>query len=166
MSNYYFTEEHESFRQSLRQFFQKEVAPHIDTWEKEGEIPKWIWKKMGEQGFIGLNYPEAYGGSDADFFYTVVFLEEIVRLNSGGFGAAAGVTPFMAGSHILSAGSEVLKQKYLPKCLSGEWLGALAITEPNAGSDVANIRTKAVREGDYYIINGSKTFITNGVLSD
>lgn len=166
MSNYYFTEEHESFRQSLRQFFQKEVAPHIDTWEKEGEIPKWIWKKMGEQGFIGLNYPEAYGGTEADFFYTVVFLEEIVRLNSGGFGAAAGVTPFMAGSHILSAGSEALKQKYLPKCLSGEWLGALAITEPNAGSDVANIRTKAVREGDHYVINGSKTFITNGVLSD
>ncbi len=166
MSEYYFTEEHEIFRQGLRQFYAKEVIPYIDEWEKAGEIPKSIWKKMGSMGYLGLDHPEKYGGSNADFFYTVVFQEETIRVNSGGFGAAVGVTPYMAGAHILAAGSDYLKDKYLPKSISGELLGALAISEPNAGSDVANIRTVAQREGDEYLINGSKTFITNGVLSD
>jgi alkylation response protein AidB-like acyl-CoA dehydrogenase/putative sterol carrier protein len=166
MNNYYFTEDHEVFRQSVRQFFQKEVIPFIPEWEKAGEIPKGFWKKMGAMGFLGLNYPEKYGGSNADFFYTVVLLEEIARVNSGGFGAAAGVTPYMAGAHILAEGSDYLKDKYLPGGISGDLVGALAITEPNAGSDVANIRTKAELIGNEYLINGSKTFITNGVLSD
>jgi len=166
MSDYYFSEEHELFRQGLRQFYAKEVIPYIDEWEKAGEIPKSIWKKMGAMGYLGLNHPEKYGGSDVDFFYTVVFQEETIRVNSGGFGAAVGVTPYMAGAHILASGSDYLKEKYLPGSISGDLLGALAISEPNAGSDVANIRTTAKREGDHYIINGSKTFITNGVLSD
>ncbi len=166
MSGYYFTEEHEIFRQGLRRFYAQEVIPYIDEWEKAGEIPKSIWKKMGSMGYLGLDHPEKYGGSNADFFYTVVFQEETIRVNSGGFGAAVGVTPYMAGAHILAAGSDYLKDKYLPKSISGELLGALAISEPNAGSDVANIRTVAKREGDEYCINGSKTFITNGVLSD
>ncbi|GAB4395269.1 MAG: acyl-CoA dehydrogenase family protein [Microscillaceae bacterium] len=166
MQSYYFTEAHEQFRQSLRAFYAKEVIPHIDDWEKAGEIPKSIWKKMGDLGFLGLNHPAQYGGQEADFFFTVVFQEETVRVNSGGFGAAVGVTPYMAGAHILAAGSDYLKDKYLPGSIAGELLGALAITEPNAGSDVANIRTTARREGDFYYVNGSKTFITNGVLSD
>ncbi len=166
MNEYYFSEEHELFRQGLRQFYAKEVIPNIDEWEKAGEIPKYIWKKMGEMGYLGLNHPEKYGGSNVDFFYTVVFQEETLRVNSGGFGAAVGITPYMAGAHILASGSNYLKDKYLPKSISGEWIGALAISEPNAGSDVANIRTVAKREGEHYVINGSKTFITNGVLSD
>ncbi|WP_051295906.1 acyl-CoA dehydrogenase family protein [Eisenibacter elegans] len=166
MQAYYFSEEHELFREGLRRFLAQEVHPHINAWEQAGEIPKDIWKKFGQMGYLGLNYPEAYGGSDADFFYTVAYIEELAWLNSGGFNAAAGVTPYMAGAHILAAASEALKQKYLPGSISGYLLGALAITEPVAGSDVSNIRTTAVREGDHYVVNGSKTFITNGYLCD
>ncbi|MCU0443539.1 MAG: acyl-CoA dehydrogenase family protein [Microscillaceae bacterium] len=164
--SYYFTEEHEAFRQSLRQFLAKEVSPFIDEWEKNEYIPKEIWRKMGAMGYWGLNYPEEYGGLNLDFFYTVVYLEELARVNSGGFGASNGVTLYMTGAHLLAEGSEYLKQKYLMPSIKGELLGALAITEPNAGSDVANIRTKAQRIDNEYVINGSKTFITNGVYSD
>jgi acyl-CoA dehydrogenase len=163
MKSPYFKEEHELFRQSVKQFVEKEVLPNMQQWEDAQEIPRDVFTKMGELGFMGINFPEAYGGSNNDFFYTVVLLEEIARSTSAGLSAAHSVHQYMSTAHLLKVGSEALKQKYLPKAISGEWIGSLAISEPGAGSDVANIRTTAKREGDYYIVNGSKTFITNGV---
>ncbi len=162
----YFTEEHELFRQSLRSFLEKEVKPNIVQWEEERRIPRWVWKKMGEMGFLGLAYPEEYGGANLDFFYDVVFNEEIGRMNSGGFTITQQVVQYMSGPYIMKYGSEQLKQKYLPGIISGNLISCIGITEPGAGSDVQNIQTKAIREGDYYIVNGSKTFITNGVYGD
>ncbi len=166
MTDYFFTEGHELFRKSLRDFLDKEVMPHIDAWEEAGEIPRWIWKKFGDMGYFGLDQKEEYGGSDLDFFYMVVFLEEISKCWSGGFGAALLTHPILTLSHLAKKGSDYLKECYLIPGIKGEKFGALAITEPDAGSDVANVKTKAVKEGDHYIVNGSKTFITNGVLSD
>lgn len=166
MNKYYFTEEHELFRQSLRTFLDKEVAPHIDQWEEDRKIPKHLWKKMGEMGFLGLSYPEEYGGANLDFFYDVVFNEELCRLNSGGFAITQQVVQYMSAPYILKYGSEQLKKKYLPGIISGDLICSIGITEPGAGSDAQNIQTKAIRDGDYYIVNGSKTFITNGVYGD
>lgn len=166
MHSLYFTEDHDIFRQSVRQFVESEIVPRANEFEENQEVPKDVWKRMGELGFLGINFPEKYGGSDVDFFFTVVLLEEMARCTMGGFAAAHSVHQYMATAHILKAGSEELKQKYLPKAISGEWWGSLAISEPNAGSDVSAIRTTAVREGDEYVINGSKTFITNGFYGD
>ncbi|EAY30688.1 acyl-CoA dehydrogenase family protein [Microscilla marina] len=166
MKSNHFTEEHEMFRESLRAFLDKEARPYIDQWEEERRTPRDIWKKMGEQGYLGLGYPEEYGGSGLDFFYDVVFNEEIGRLNSGGFAITQQVTQYMSSPYILKYGSEELKQKYLPGIISGDLVSCIAISEPGAGSDAANIQTRAVREGDHYIVNGSKTFITNGVYGD
>ena len=166
MKSYYFNEEHEIFRQGLRAFLNKEVNPYIDEWEEKRRIPKELWKKFGDMGYLGLNYPEAYGGSDADFFYSVVFIEEISRCNSGGFMITPTVQQYMSTPYIFKHGSDFLKDKYLTKAIAGEWLCAIAITEPGAGSDVANIKTKAIKDGDSYIVNGAKTFITNGVYGD
>ncbi len=162
----YFTEEHEMFRQSLRTFLKKEVAPNIDQWEEERRIPRSVWKKMGDMGFLGLAYPEAYGGSGLDFFYDVVFNEEIGRINSGGFVISQQVTQYMAGPYLLKYGSEELKQKYLPGIISGDLMCSIGITEPGAGSDAQNIQTRAEKKDDHYLVNGSKTFITNGVYGD
>ena len=164
--NYYFNEEHELFRESLQSFLEKEVRPHINTWEEERRVPKSIWKKMGDLGFLGLSYPEEYGGSNLDFFFDVVFNEEMGRMNSGGFAITQQVTQYMSSPYILKYGSEALKKKYLPGIISGDLLSSIGITEPGAGSDAANIQTKAIRDGDHYIVNGSKTFITNGVYGD
>ncbi len=166
MSSYYFNEEHQIFREGLRAFLDKEVKPNIDKWEEERRIPKELWKKFGDMGYLGLNYPEKYGGMDADFFFSVIFLEEVAQCFSGGFTITPTVQQFMASPYIFKAGSEFLKEKYLTKAISGEWLCSIAITEPGAGSDVANIQTKAIRQGDHYIVNGAKTFITNGVYGD
>ncbi len=166
MASIYFTEEHELFRQSLRQFIETEVVPRANEWEEKQQIDKAIWKRMGDLGFLGINFPEEYGGTNADFFNTVVLLEEAARCTMGGFAAAHGVHQYMATAHLLKAGSAELKKKYLPKAISGEAWGSLAISEPNAGSDVAAIKTTAIRVGDEYIINGSKTFITNGYYGD
>ncbi len=166
MKSPYFTEDHDLFRKTVREFMQNEVRPHLDAWEREQQIPRWIWEKMGEQGFLGINFPEKYGGSEADFFYSVAFLEELGRCGNGGFATAVSVQQYMATAHIFQAGSEALKQKYLTPSIAGQKIGALAITEPNAGSDVAAIQTRAERDGDFYIINGSKTFITNGFYGD
>lgn len=164
--NYYFTEEHEMFRESLRGFLNKEVMPNIDKWEADGRIPKDVWKKMGEMGFLGLGYPAEYGGMNLDFFYDVVFCEETSKMFSGGFTISQLVVQYMSGPYILKYGSETLKKKYLPGIISGDLVSCIGITEPGAGSDVANIQTTAVRNGDHYIVNGSKTFITNGVYGD
>lgn len=166
MASIYFTEEHQLFRQSVRQFIETEVVPKANEWEEKQQIDKAIWKRMGDLGFLGINFPEEYGGTNANFFYTVVLLEEAARSTMGGFAAAHGVHQYMATAHLLKAGSPQLKEKYLPKAITGESWGSLAISEPNAGSDVAAIKTTAVKQGDEYIINGSKTFITNGFYGD
>ncbi|MEO0473677.1 MAG: acyl-CoA dehydrogenase family protein [Bacteroidota bacterium] len=166
MSHQFFSEEHLLFREGFRAFLQKEVVPHIDKWEKEGTIERFIWEKFGEMGYFGLNYPEAYGGMDLDLFYTVIFLEEMQRVNSGGFAAAMWAHTYLAMTHLNAEGSAFIKEKYLAPSISGHKIGCLCITEPSAGSDVAGMRTTAVRDGDEYVINGSKTFITNGVYSD
>jgi len=166
MNNMYFTEEHNAFRKSFKNFLQKEVVPNINTWEKEGNVGKAIFKKFGDMGYLGLNYPEAYGGLNLDLFYTVILLEELQKVNSGGFAAAIWAHVYLAMTHLNAEGSEQIKQKYLTPSVLGEKVGCLCITEPFGGSDVAGMRTTAVKKGDTYILNGSKTFITNGVYSD
>ena len=162
----YFTEEHEAFRSSFKDFLQKEVVPFIDKWEKTGTIEKFIWKKFGEMGYFGLCTPEEYGGLDLDLFYTVIFLEELQKINSGGFAAAIWAHEFLAMTHLNKEGTEFIKQKYLIPSVEGEKVGCLCVTEPFGGSDVAGMRSTAIKKGDKYILNGSKTFITNGVYSD
>lgn len=158
--------EHQIFRETLRAFIQKEVLPHVDQWEKQQQIDRGIWKKMGDMGFLGLIYPEAYGGLDLDFYYSMIFCEEMSHCFSGGFTISALVIQYMSAPYLLKFASEDLKQRYLKPVIAGDMVSAIAITEPGAGSDVQNIRTTAIREGDHYIINGSKTFITNGVYGD
>ncbi len=164
--SYYFTEEHDLFRQTFRDFLDKEVKPNVDQWEKDGFLPREIYKKFGEMGFFGMTLPEEYGGLDGDVWYNVIFDEELARMNSGGFSASIGAHPLLALTHINGEGTSEQKEKYLVPGIKGEKVGCLAITEPGGGSDVQAIRTTAVRDGDHYIVNGSKTFITNGVLSD
>ena len=166
MNNMYFTEEHNLFRESLQDFLKKEVVPHIDKWEKTGTIDSFIWKKFGDMGFFGIHYPEAYGGLNLDLFYTVILQEELQKINSGGFAAAIWAHVYLAMTHLNAEGSDTIKEKYLAPSIAGDKIGCLCITEPSGGSDVAGMRTTAIREGDYYVVNGSKTFITNGVYSD
>lgn len=166
MQSYFFTEEHELFRQSLRDFLEKEVKPNIDQWEKNRETPRHIYKRFGEMGFLGIPYPEQYGGLDLDAMFSVVYTEEMTRMNSGGFFTSIGAHSGLALAHINGEGNDAQKEKYLTAGIKGELIGCLAITEPGGGSDVATLRTTAVRDGDHFIINGSKTFISNGVLSD
>jgi alkylation response protein AidB-like acyl-CoA dehydrogenase len=162
----YFTEEHEAFRQSFKDFLQKEVVPHIEKWEKTGTIERFFWKKFGEMGYFGLSTPEEYGGMDLDLFYTVIFLEELQKINSGGFAAAMWAHEYLAMTHLNKEGDDFIKNKYLVPSLEGDMIGCLCITEPFGGSDVAGMRSTAIKQGDKYILNGSKTFITNGVYSD
>ncbi len=166
MNSMYFTEEHQLFRQSLQDFLKKEVVPHIEKWEKSGTVERFIWEKFGEMGFFGLAYPEEYGGLNLDLFYTVILLEELQKINSGGFAANIWAHAYLAMTHVNAEGSHDIKEKYLAPSITGEKIGCLCITEPFGGSDVAGMRTTAVKKGDTYVINGSKTFITNGVYSD
>ena len=157
----YFTEEHQIFRTSVRKFVEREIKPHIDQWEDEELFPVELYKKAADAGFLGLEYPEAYGGSPCDKFMNIAYTEEMIR--AGSVGLVAGLGSYsIAMPPVLSMGTEKQKQKFLVPVLNGEKISALGITEPNAGSDVANIRTRAVRNGDHYIVNGSKTFITSG----
>ena len=166
MNSIYFTEEHQSFRESLKDFLHKEVVPHIEKWEKTGTIERFIWKKFGEMGYFGIAYPEVYGGLNLDLFYTVIFLEELQKIKSSGFAAAMWAHSYLAMTHLNAEGDERIKQDYLAPSIAGEKIGALCISEPFGGSDVAGMRTNAVLKGDKYVINGSKTFITNGVYAD
>ncbi|MEZ4779914.1 MAG: acyl-CoA dehydrogenase family protein [Flavobacteriaceae bacterium] len=166
MNDHFFTEEHQYFRKTFRDFLQKEVAPYIETWEKTGTIDRFIWEKMGEMGYFGISYPEMYGGLALDNFYMVIFLEEMQRINSGGFAAAMWAHAYLAMTHINKEGNDDQKRNYLTPSITGEKIGCLCITEPFGGSDVSGMRSTAVKEGNQYIINGSKTFITNGVYSD
>jgi len=159
-----YKEEHKIFRESLRKFIDREVIPYVEEWEETGIVPKSAWKKMGEQGFLGISVPEEYGGLGADFLYSVVLMEEMIRTNQSGLFAQLHndvVVPY-----IVSYGSEEQKKKYLPGCVSGDIITAVAMTEPNAGSDLAAMKTTAVQDGDHLIINGQKTFISNGINCD
>ena len=166
MNARYFTEEHNLFRDSLKEFLHREVVPHVNQWEESGKIDDTIWKKMGDMGFLGLPYPEEYGGLNLDLFYTVILLEEMQKVNSGGFAAAIWAHVYLAMTHLNKEGTPEIKEKYLAPSISGDKLGCLCITEPFGGSDVSGMRTNAVKKGDTYILNGSKTFITNGVYCD
>ena len=166
MNNMYFTEEHHLFRKSLQDFLKKEVVPHIETWENTGTIDRDIWTKFGEMGFFGIAYPEAYGGLNLDLFYTMILLEELQKINSGGFAAAIWAHAYLAMTHLNVEGNHDIKERYLAPSITGEKIGCLCITEPFGGSDVAGMRSIAVKKDDHYILNGSKTFITNGVYSD
>ncbi|MFZ5868720.1 MAG: acyl-CoA dehydrogenase family protein [Thermodesulfobacteriota bacterium] len=159
-----YTEEHRIFREALRKFFEREVTPFVDEWEEAGIVPRAIWKKMGENGFLCMDVPEEYGGLGADFLYSVILCEELVR--TGHSGLAAPLHSDVVVPYITAFGSEDIKRKYLPGCVSGDIVTAIAMTEPNAGSDLAGMRTTAVEDGDHVIINGQKTFISNGILCD
>lgn len=166
MTNLYLTEEHEFFRKTFRDFLQKEVVPHIEKWEKSGTIDRFIWKKFGDMGYFGLIYPEEYGGMELDLFYTVIFLEELQKISSAGFAAAMWAHAYLAMTHLFKEANHEQKVKYLAPSISGDKIGCLCITEPFAGSDVSGMRTTAVLKDGKYVLNGSKTFITNGVYSD
>jgi acyl-CoA dehydrogenase len=161
-----FNEQHLMFRQAVRAFIEKEVEPHIEEWEQAGQIPKSIWPRMGELGFLGVEYDEKYGGAGADFQTTMVLCEEMARSRSGSLAMAVGVQTDMASPHLYWTGSEALKERYLPDICAGRSLCCIAVTEPGGGSDVAAIKTRAAREGDHYVLNGSKMFITNGAMAD
>tara|TARA_R110002051_G_scaffold55112_2_gene102905 strand:- start:97 stop:1308 length:1212 start_codon:yes stop_codon:yes gene_type:complete len=166
MQSMYFTEEHQLFRASLKDFLQKEVVPHINKWEETGTIERFIWKKFGDMGYFGLATPEKDGGLGLDLFYTVVLLEELQKINSGGFAAAIWAHAYLAMTHLNKEANSFVKEKYLRPSVDGDKIGCLCVTEPFGGSDVAAMRTTAVKEGDFYRLNGSKTFITNGVYAD
>ena len=159
-----YSEEHKIFRDSLKKFLDKEVVPHIEEWEEAGIVPRSIWKKMGEQGFLCTSVPEEYGGLGADFLYSVIVTEETTK--SGFAGLTAALHSDIVVPYITSFASEGLKHKYLPGCISGDIITAVAMTEPNAGSDLASMKTTAIEDGDYIVLNGQKTFISNGINCD
>jgi acyl-CoA dehydrogenase len=161
-----FGPEHELFRATVRQFVRKEITPHADAWESAGEYPRALWRRLGELGLLGLEYPEAYGGGGADFLTTVVLWEELARCRSNGVAMGIFVHTDMASPHLWHAGTEAQKQRWMPAICRGDAVCAIAVTEPGGGSDVAGLRTRARREGDRYVMNGSKTFITNGIQAD
>ncbi len=163
----YFTEEHEMFRKTVRSFVEKEINPYVDEWEGAGIFPAHeLFKKMGDLGFLGLNYPEEYGGADADYWYTVVFAEELARVNCGGVPMGIVVHTDMCTPALAQFGSHELKKKFLLPACRGEIVGAIGVSEPDAGSDVSSIRTRAEKDGDDYIITGTKLYITNGTQAD
>jgi len=162
----YFTFEHEMLREQLQRFVAREVIPHADAWEQDGATPRSVLRKLGELGYLGMRYPEEYGGSALDTLASVVLAEELGRSGYGGFAITVLVHTDMASPHLANAGNEEQLARYMPGVIAGEIITAVAVTEPDAGSDVARIRTSARREGDDWVINGSKMFITNGVHAD
>lgn len=164
MTGRYMQEEHKIFRDAFRKFLEKEAYPHYDTWEKDGIIPREFWTKLGENGFLCPWLDERYGGLNADFVYEVIINEELERVGSSLIGV--GLHNDIVVPYLDTFGTEEQKERWLPGCISGELITAIAMTEPGAGSDLAGIRTTAVRDGDHYILNGEKTFITNGIHAD
>ncbi len=162
----YFTEEHRQFRDNLRRFVDQEVVPKADAWEEAGKVPREVLRQMGELGYLGIRYPEKYGGSGLDTVYSAILAEELGRSTFGGFAVTVTVHTDMASPHLANFGSPEQLERYLPPLTRGEKVCAVAVTEPDAGSDVAGIRTRAVRDGDHWVLNGSKMFITNGVHAD
>ncbi|MBN2283866.1 MAG: acyl-CoA dehydrogenase family protein [Deltaproteobacteria bacterium] len=158
------TEEHRIFRDALKKYLEKNVVPYVEEWEEQGIVPRQAWKDFGSQGFLCTWLPEEYGGSGVGFEYSVMIIEEMERTNQLGF--VAPLHSDVVVPYIYSFGNEEQKQKWLPGCASGDIVTAVAMTEPVAGSDLASIRATAVRDGDDYIINGQKTFISNGIICD
>src|SRR3954467_5124958 len=163
--HFIFTDEHDQLRESIRQFAQKELAPHSAEWE-ETTFPNWVFQRMGELGFLGLDKPEEYGGQGGDYYTSLVLAEEITHAQSGGLAMGVAVHPAWAMPPILKFGTEEQKQEWVVPAIKGEKILCLGITEPDAGSDVRGIRTRAVRDGEEYVINGAKTYITNGHRAD
>ena len=161
-----FTAEHDALRETIREFVEKELRPHADEWEEAEYFADWVFPRMGELGLLGLRYPVEYGGQGGDYFSAIVLAEEMARAGNGGVGMAVAVQSEMATPPILKFGTEEQKQKFLVPAIKGEKVAALGITEPDAGSDVANIRTRAEKVDGGWRINGSKLFITNGVRFD
>src|SRR5438132_4420261 len=161
-----FTAEHDALRETVRDFVSKELRPHAEAWEAAEFFPNSVFERMGELGLLGLRYPEKYGGQGGDYFTAIVLAEEMARCGSGGVGMGVSVQAEMATPPILKWGTEAQKQKYLVPAIQGTKIAALGITEPDAGSDVANIRTRADRVDGHWRINGSKLYITNGVRCD
>ena len=161
-----FSEEHGLLRKSIRAFVEKEVAPHVDAWEEAGRIPPEFWRRLGALGLLGLEFPTEYGGGGGDFLSSVVLGEEMARCRSGGVAFSVLVHTDMSSPWLTRYGTEAQKRAYLPRIVRGETVCALGITEPGAGSDMAGIETRAVRDGDRYLLTGSKIFITNGVHGD
>lgn len=157
-----FTDEHEELRRAVRAFVESELTPHASEWEREGHFPDWVFKRMGDLGFLGVRFPQEYGGQGGDWGHAIVVSEELARSGSGGVGMAVAVQSEMATPPILRFGTEEQKQRYLVPAVRGEKIVCLGITEPNAGSDVASIETTARRDGHGWVINGRKIFITNG----
>jgi len=162
----YFSEEHEMLRDLIHRFIAEKVVPDADAWEVAGLTPRSILKEMGELGLLGVRYPEEYGGSNLDTLATVVLAEELGRSTYGGFAVTVLVHTDMASPHLLNAGSKDQIEKYLPDIIRGDLITAVAVTEPDAGSDVAGLKTRAVKDGQHWVLNGSKMFITNGVHGD
>jgi acyl-CoA dehydrogenase len=163
-SNLPFTEEHDMLRDTFRKFIEKEIAPYHESWEKDGVVPRELWLKAGENGFLCPWAEEKYGGIEADFLYSVVMLEELTKAGASGF--ALPLHNDIVVHYINSFSDDEQKARWMPGCVSGEKISALAMTEPNAGSDVQSIKTTAVKDGDSYVLNGQKTFISNGLLAD
>ncbi len=159
-------EEHVALRDQLRRFVRSEIAPHADAWEIDGMVPRSVLRHMGALGFLGVRYPEAYGGSEMDTVATAVLAEELGRSTFGGFAITVLVHTDMASPHLANAGNSAQLARYMPGIIAGETIAAVAVTEPDAGSDVAAMRTIARRDGDEWVLNGTKTYITNGVHGD
>ncbi len=159
-----YTEEHGIFRDMARRFVANELTPHAEEWEEAGIVPRSVWLKMGQQGFLGTSVPMEYGGPGADFLYSVIVIEELARANLSSF--STWLHSDIVVPYIVSFATEEQKQKYLPGCVSGDIITSVAMTEPNAGSDLAAMKTTAVEDGDFVVINGQKTFISNGINCD
>ncbi|HNT87719.1 MAG TPA: acyl-CoA dehydrogenase family protein, partial [Candidatus Hydrogenedentes bacterium] len=165
MTTDFFEEEHHLFRESVRKFVDVEIMPHREQWDKDGMVPRELWLKAGAQGLLCPDVPEEYGGLGLkDYRYNLILAEELVR--ASGAGAGFCVHSDMVVPYITNYGTEEQKRKFLPRAVSGECITAVAMTEPNTGSDLNGIQTRAERHGDYYLLNGQKTFITNGILND
>ena len=159
-----FSPEHETFRDSVRRFMDTEVKPNDERWQEQGYADRDVWKKAGDNGFLCSSMPEEYGGSGADKLYSIILIEEQARANNSTLGF--GLHSEIVAPYLNRYGSDALKKKYLPKMAAGEQIGAIAMSEPGAGSDLQSVKTSAIRKGDKYIVNGSKTFITNGWNAD
>ena len=166
MTNPYFSDELTMLREQIRRFVEAEIVPHGDAWEEAGKVPREVFAKMGELGFLGMRYPEKYGGADLDTMASVVLAEELGRCTFGGFSADLLVHTDMASPHLANVGTPEQMARWMPGITSGKSVCAVAVTEPGAGSDVAGMRTRAVRDGNGWVINGTKMFITNGVHGD
>lgn len=164
MKHLYLQEEHEIFRKALRKFLEKEAYPFYEQWEEERIIPRAFWEKMGAQGYLCPDVDEKYGGSGVDWGFSVVINEELERVGSSLVGI--GLHSDIVVPYITAYGTEEQKNRWLPKCITGETITAIAMTEPGAGSDLANIQTTAILDGEHYVLNGQKTFITNGIHAD